>query len=44
MDVQVYVKNIENKSQLMGSVAFFNSNYGYMSEPRTFGIRSTYRF
>jgi len=44
LDVQVYVKNIENKSQLMGSVAFFNSNYGYMSEPRTFGVRSTFRF
>lgn len=43
-DAQLYVKNIENKSQLMGSVAFFNSNYGYMSEPRTFGLRSTYRF
>lgn len=44
VDVQAYVKNIENKSQLMGSVAFFNSNYGYMSEPRTFGVRSTFRF
>ena len=44
LDVQFYVKNIENKSQLMGSVAFFGSNYGYMSEPRTFGIRSTFRF
>jgi iron complex outermembrane receptor protein len=44
VDVQFYVKNIENKSQLMGSVAFFNSNFGYMSEPRTFGIRSTIRF
>ncbi len=44
LDVQIYVKNIENKSQLMGSVAFFNSNYGYMSEPRTYGIRSTFRF
>lgn len=44
MDVQVYVKNIENNSQLMGSVAFFNSNYGYMSEPRTFGVRSSFRF
>jgi iron complex outermembrane receptor protein len=43
-DVQLYVKNIENKSQLMGSVAFLGSNYGYMSEPRTFGIRSTFRF
>lgn len=43
-DVQFYVKNIENKSQLMGSVNFFGSNYGYMSEPRTFGIRSTHRF
>jgi len=44
MDVQVYVKNIENKSQLLGSVAFFGSNYGYMSEPRTMGVRSTFRF
>jgi iron complex outermembrane receptor protein len=44
LDVQVYVKNIENKSQLMGSVAFFGSNYGYMSEPRTLGVRSTFRF
>lgn len=44
LDVQLYVKNIENKSQLMGSVAFFNSNYGYMSEPRTVGVRSTFRF
>jgi iron complex outermembrane receptor protein len=44
IDVQVYVKNIENKSQLMGSVAFFGSNYGYMSEPRTIGVRSSYRF
>jgi iron complex outermembrane receptor protein len=44
MDVQVYVKNIENKSQLMGSVAFFGGNYGYMSEPRTLGIRSNFRF
>lgn len=44
MDVQFYVKNIENKSQLVGSVAFFGSDYGYMSEPRTFGIRSTIRF
>jgi iron complex outermembrane receptor protein len=44
LDVQFYVKNIENKSQLMGSVAFFGANYGYMSEPRTFGLRSTYRF
>ena len=44
MDVQLYVKNMENKSQLMGSVAFFGSNYGYMSEPRTFGLRSTFRF
>jgi iron complex outermembrane receptor protein len=44
IDVQIYVKNIENKSQLMGSVAFFGSNFGYMSEPRTFGVRSTYRF
>jgi iron complex outermembrane recepter protein len=43
-DVQLYVKNIENKTQLMGSVAFLGSNYGYMSEPRTFGIRATYRF
>lgn len=43
-DVQLYVKNIENKSQLLGSVAFFGSNYGYMSEPRTFGVRSTFRF
>jgi iron complex outermembrane recepter protein len=43
-DVQFYVKNIENKSQLMGSVAFFGSNYGYMSEPRTFGVRASYRF
>jgi iron complex outermembrane receptor protein len=44
MDVQLYVKNIENKSQLMGSVAFFGGNYGYMSEPRTVGIRSNFRF
>lgn len=44
MDIQFYVKNIENKSQLMGSVNFFNANYGYMSEPRTYGIRGTYRF
>jgi iron complex outermembrane recepter protein len=44
LDVQFYVKNIENKSQLMGSVAFFGSNYGYMSEPRTFGLRSSFRF
>ncbi|MFM2057089.1 MAG: hypothetical protein RLY71_1474 [Pseudomonadota bacterium] len=44
MDVQFYVRNIENKSQLMGSVAFFGSNYGYMSEPRTFGARATFRF
>jgi iron complex outermembrane recepter protein len=44
LDVQLYVKNLENKSQLMGSVAFFNSNYGYMSEPRTFGVRSTLKF
>jgi iron complex outermembrane recepter protein len=43
-DLQFYVKNIENKTQLMGSVAFFGSNFGYMSEPRTFGIRATYRF
>jgi iron complex outermembrane receptor protein len=43
-DVQVYVKNIENKSQLMGSVAFLGSNYGYMSEPRTLGIRGAFRF
>jgi iron complex outermembrane recepter protein len=43
-DVQLYVKNIENKTQLMGSVAFLGSNYGYMSEPRTFGVRATYRF
>ncbi len=44
VEAQLYVKNIENKSQLMGSVAFFNSNYGYMSEPRIFGVRSTFRF
>lgn len=44
LDVQLHVKNIENKSQLLGSVAFFNSNYGYMSEPRTLGVRSTFRF
>jgi iron complex outermembrane receptor protein len=44
LELQFYVKNIENKSQLMGSVAFFNSNYGYMSEPRTYGVRATYRF
>ncbi len=44
MDVQLYVKNIENKSQLIGSVAFFGGNYGYMSEPRTVGIRSNFRF
>jgi iron complex outermembrane recepter protein len=44
MDVQLYAKNIENKSQLMGSVAFFGGNYGYMSEPRTLGIRSNFRF
>jgi iron complex outermembrane recepter protein len=43
-DLQLYVKNIENKTQLMGSVAFLGSNYGYMSEPRTFGVRATYRF
>lgn len=43
-DVQLYVKNIENKSQLMGSVAFFGSNYGYMSEPRTVGVRATFKF
>lgn len=43
-EVQFYVKNIENKSQLMGSVAFFGANYGYMSEPRTVGVRSTFRF
>lgn len=43
-DVQFYVKNIENKSQLMGSVAFFGSNYGYMSEPRTVGVRATFKF
>lgn len=44
LDVQLYVKNLEDKSQLLGSVAFFNSNYGYMSEPRTFGLRTTFRF
>ncbi|ACB33080.1 TonB-dependent receptor [Leptothrix cholodnii SP-6] len=44
MDVQFYVRNIENKSQLMGSVAFFGANYGYMSEPRTLGARATFRF
>ena len=44
LDVQLYVKNIEDKSQLLGSVAFFGSNYGYMSEPRTVGVRSTFRF
>ena len=44
LDIQLYVKNLENKSQLLGSVAFFNSNYGYMSEPRTIGLRSTFRF
>jgi iron complex outermembrane receptor protein len=44
LDVQLYVKNIEDKSQLLGSVAFFGSNFGYMSEPRTFGVRSTFRF
>jgi iron complex outermembrane recepter protein len=43
-DLQLYIKNIENKSQLMGSVAFFGSNYGYMSEPRTLGVRASYRF
>jgi iron complex outermembrane recepter protein len=43
-DIQLYVKNIENKTQLMGSVAFLGSNYGYMSEPRTVGLRATYRF
>ncbi len=44
VELQFYVKNIENKSQLMGSVAFFGSNFGYMSEPRTYGVRATYRF
>lgn len=44
MDIQFYVRNIENKSQLMGSVAFFGSNFGYMSEPRTLGARATFRF
>jgi iron complex outermembrane recepter protein len=44
IETQLYVKNIENKSQLMGSVAFFGSNYGYMSEPRTYGLRTTFKF
>ncbi len=44
MDLQFYVRNLENKSQLMGSVAFFGSNFGYMSEPRTLGARATFRF
>lgn len=43
-DIQFYVKNIENKSQLMGTTSLAGTNYGYMSEPRTYGIRATYRF
>ncbi|MDT7838582.1 TonB-dependent receptor [Aquabacterium sp. OR-4] len=43
-DVQVYVKNLENTSQLMGTTSLAGTNYGYMSEPRTFGVRSTFRF
>lgn len=44
IDVQFYVKNIENNSQLMGTTSLAGTNYGYMSEPRTFGVRSTFRF
>lgn len=43
-DVQFYVKNLENKAQLMGTTSLAGTNYGYMSEPRTVGVRSTYRF
>jgi iron complex outermembrane receptor protein len=43
-DVQFYVKNLEDKSQLMGTTSLAGTNYGYMSEPRTVGVRSTFRF
>lgn len=43
-DLQFYVKNLEDKAQLMGTTSLAGTNYGYMSEPRTMGIRSTFRF
>lgn len=43
-EIQFYVKNIENKAQLMGTTSLAGTNYGYMSEPRSYGIRATYRF
>lgn len=43
-DVQFYVKNLEDEAQLMGTTSLAGTNYGYMSEPRTVGVRSTFRF
>jgi len=43
-DIQFYVKNIEDKAQLMGTTSLAGTNYGYMSEPRTVGVRSSFRF
>jgi iron complex outermembrane recepter protein len=42
--VQLYVKNLEDKTQLKGQSTLGGVQYGYMSEPRTIGIRGTYRF
>lgn len=42
--VQVFAKNIENKTQLKGISTLGPTNYGYMSEPRTIGVRSTFKF
>jgi iron complex outermembrane recepter protein len=44
INVQIYAKNIENKSQLKGISTLGATNYGYMSEPRTVGIRATFKF
>jgi iron complex outermembrane receptor protein len=43
-DIQFYAKNLEDEAQLMGTTSLAGTNYGYMSEPRTIGIRSSFRF
>jgi iron complex outermembrane receptor protein len=42
--LQAFVKNIENKGQIVSLFSNLGSNYASLSEPRTMGIRASYKY
>ncbi len=42
--VQAYAKNLENKEALTAVITINGLNYGYLTEPRTYGVRASFKF